>query len=447
MTQILDYRNSDFRSIIIIATISLLATSCHKSDNDPEISLSEYELINGKQFVYHAIPDKYNAGCDESTSFNHITENGLAGELFINVGNDEKKGKTYTITSYSSNLDDLPKEVTVRDFDFSDADMSVVRPERYANNIKINFVNCKFKSFMNGKPYNDNKLSFTFDYCTFTGGVKEINISLNHCKIGGFIGDAMNPLKDFTCINTFVCDLLPDANVTGTHIDGAQTYGREGVEGGNIKFDNVRFEFPSFHYDGYKDECNACIMFQLEFGNVNNCSYTNLYCNGGGKWYPLYLTTGKGGTSFSQKNLVMKSVKVSDNFGAIFYPTTYDQNAKVENVDHFSELYISSVFAQNNKLHIICSNDSHLDKTLIIKTESKEYTFEIPHCPSNFALNGEIDGKTNPNESLNDKNGKPYTKYRYKDMPFDIDCQIDIVSGNLMCFDGEAKILDINIAK
>lgn len=443
MTQILDYRKSDFRSIIIIATISLLATSCHKSDNDPEISLSEYELINGKQFVYHAIPDKYNAGCDEATSFNHITENGLAGELFINVGNDDKKGKSYTITSYSSNLDDLPKEVTVRDFDFSDADMSVVHPEKFANNIKINFVNCKFKGFYNGGPYNENKLSFTFDYCTFTGGVKEINISLNHCKIGGFIGDAMNPLKDFTCINTFVCDLLPDANVTGTHIDGAQTYGREGVEGGNIKFDNVRFEFPSFHYDGYKDECNACIMFQLEFGNVNNCSYTNLYCNGGGKWYPLYLTTG----AFVQKNIVMKNVKVSDNFGAIFYPTTYDQNAKVENVDHFSELYISSVFAQNNKLHIICSNDSHLDKTLIIKTESKEYTFDIPHCPSNFALNGEIDGKVNPNESFTDKNGKKYTEYRFKDMPFDIDCPIDLTTGNIMCFDGDKMVLEVKVGE
>ena len=53
-------------------------------------------------------------------------------------------------------------------------------------------------------------------------------------------------------------------------------------------------------------------MFQLEYGNVSNCTFQNLYCNGGGKWYPLYLTNGKGGTSFSQKNLVMKNVKVSD---------------------------------------------------------------------------------------------------------------------------------------
>lgn len=445
MSQFIDNKPMKFQNIILAATISLLATSCHKSDND-DIVVDNFSR-NGANFYYAAIPDKYNSGCDEATSFNRLSESGLAGELFINVGNDDKKGKSYTITSYSSNLTDLPKEVIVRDYDFSDADMNVVRPERYDKNIKINFVNCKFKGFYNGGPYNDNKLSFTFDYCTFAGGVKEINIALNHCKIGGFIGDAMNPLKNFTCLNTYVSDLLPEANVTGTHIDGAQTYGREGVEGGNIKFDNVRFEFPSFHFDGYKDECNACIMFQLEFGDANNCSYTNLYCNGGGKWYPLYLTNGKGGTSFSQKNLVMKNVKVSDNFGTIFYPTTYDQNAKVENVDHFSDLYISSVFAADGKLHIICSNDSHLDKTLIIKTESKEYTFEMPHCPSNFALNGEIDGKVNPNESLTDKNGKKYTEYRFKDMPFDIDCQIDITSGNIMCFDGEKMVLEVKVGE
>ena len=188
-------------------------------------------------------------------------------------------------------------------------------------------------------------------------------------------------------------------------------------------------------------------MFQLEFGDINNCTFENLYCNGGGKWYPLYLTNGKGNKAFSQKNLVMKNVKVSDNFGTIFYPTSYDDKATVENVDHFSDLYISSVFESGNKLHIICSNDSHLDKTLIIKTESKEYTFDIPHCPSNFALNGEIDGKVNPDEALADKNGKKYTSYRYKDMPFDLDCPIDITSGNIMCFDGEKMILEVKVGE
>ena len=429
------------QTIILAATLSVLAFSCHKSDND-DCVVDNFSR-NGATFYYAAIPDKYNSGCNETTSFQTLAESGNAGELFVNVGSNEKSGKYYTITSYSSNLTDLPKEVTVRDFDFSDADMNVVHPERFANNIKINFVNCKFKSFLNSKPYDDNKLSFSFDYCTFLGGVKEINITLNHCKIGGFIGDAMNPLSNFTCLNTFVCDLLPNANVTGTHIDGAQMYGREGFVGGNIKFNNVRFEFPSFHFEGYADGCNACIMFQLEFGDINNCTFENLICNGGGKWYPLYMTRGK----FNQNNLVMRNVKVSDNFGTIFYPTTYDDKCKIENVEHSSDMYISSVFESGNKLHIICSNDSHLDKTLIIKTESREYTFNISHCPSNFALNGEIDTKVNAEESLTDSNGKSYSQYRYKDMPFDLDCPIDLTSGNIMCFDGEKMILEVKVGE
>lgn len=32
---------------------------------------------------------------------------------------------------------------------------------------------------------------------------------------------------------------------------------------------------------------NACVMFQLEFSDVDNVSFENLYVNGGGKWFPI----------------------------------------------------------------------------------------------------------------------------------------------------------------
>ena len=139
---------------------------------------------------------------------------------------------------------------------------------------------------------------------------------------------------------------------------------------------------------------------------------------------------------------------VVDNFsrnGANFYyaaiPDKY--NSGCDEATSFNRLSESGLAGEL----FICSNDSHLDKTLIIKTESTEYTFEIPHCPSNFALNGEIDGKVNPNESLTDKNGKKYTEYRFKDMPFDLDCPIDLTTGNIMCFDGEKMILEVKVGE
>ncbi|MCQ2976061.1 MAG: hypothetical protein MJ211_14765 [Bacteroidales bacterium] len=425
---------------LILSTAFTTSCSKDKDENSPEPS-----FINGKNFLYAGIPDKYNTGCDEQTSFYKLENDGLANQVFIKLRRDDNNKLTeYIITSYSDNLDNLPNETTIENYDFSDANMTIISPDRYSSNKKIIFKNCKFKAFGNRKPYDDNKVSVYFENCTFNGGVNEVNISLNRCKIGGFIGDAMNPLKNFECKNSYICDLLPSANVSGTHIDGFQIYGREGIKGGNIKFDNVRFEIPSIHYDGYSDCVNACVMFQLEFGDVDNCTFQNLICNGGGKWFPIYLSRGKPADKHSQKNLVLKNVKVSDNFGTIFYSGSYDENAIVTNVEHFSQLYISSVIIDNeNKTHIICTNDTHLDKTLIIKTDDDEYSFEIPHCPSNWALNGEIDGKVNPNESLSDIKGKKYTKYRFSDMPFDIDCVIDKPCSSIICYDGGDEILNL----
>ena len=412
-------------------------------NHDVSPDLSSYEIINGNHFMYAGIPDKYNTGCDPNTSFATINEDGYAGELYVRVQVSDGV-KSYVVQG--ARIDASPDEITVKDYDFSDGKMRTTQPDIVANVKKIRFVNCKFNGFANAKPYETNKMYFTFEHCTFTGGVNEVNITLKSCRIGGFIGDAMNPLKNFNCYDTFVCDLLPAANVTGTHIDGMQTYGREGCEGGNIMFDNVRFEFPSIHYDGYDDNCNACIMFQLEYGNVSNCTFQNLYCNGGGKWYPLYVTDGKKGKTFVQDNLAVKNVKVSDNFGTIFYADNFDQRCKVENVEHFSEIYVSSIFVgSDGKMHVICSNDSHIDHSLTIKTDKDEYEFPIPHCPSNWALNGVIDTKTNPDEPLKDHNGRPYTQYRYADMPFDIDCVVDMPAKYVNCLSGGKEILKVEL--
>jgi len=416
-------------------------------------SSTEEEYYSNIGFLYSAIPDKYNCGANESTAINTLDEDGLLNGVYIKI--DKRDTKFYVITSYvPKNTPELPASVTIEDYNFSDADFRIYNPDRYSEKKTITFKNCKFKSFKNNGAYDDNKINIIFEHCSFGGGVNEVNIELNWCKIGHFPTDGMNPLKNFTVKNCFVYDLACEGNKNGTHIDGFQIYGRGNTKGGNILFDNVRFEIPSIYYEGNTSYVNACVMYQLEYGDVSNCTFQNLICNGGGKWYPIYFkktkckqdgTYYKKGEAFPESNVSLKNVLVSNNFDKIFYPTEHYESADIQNVTHLDKLYVSSIFkTDDNKIHIICSNDTRDDKELTVITDKETYRFEMPHCPSNWALGGEKGNRAVPNESLVDKNGIPYKSYTYKDLPFDVDC---IISGDvktIKCYDDQTLLAQWN---
>lgn len=436
--------------IMIIFLLGSCKFSVRSSDNNKIVF--DYNYYNDKKFTYMSIPDKYNFGPDLNVSFNRLNEDGLVNGVYIKI--DTRSDKTYIITSYiPKEVDEMPSEVTISNYDFSDANFKIYNPDRYSEEKHIKFVNCKFKGFANCGPYDENKCYFTFDHCSFCGGVNEVNITLNWCTIGHFESDAMNPLKNFTAQYCYIYDLACEGNSAGKHIDGFQIYGRGDTLGGNILIDNVRFEMPSINFGENTPAINACVMYQLEYGDVSNCTFSNLICNGGGKWYPLYFKKTKckkdgkyfkQGDEFPERNAVLKNVKVSNNFGTIFYPTEHYENAVIENVNHFDKLYVSSIFIDNKgNTHVICTNDTSIDKILTVKTENGDYTFEIPHCPSNWALGGEIDKKVNPDESLTDNNGRSYTTYKFEDMPFDIDCEITCNCNSVKCYDNETLIAEV----
>lgn len=275
----------------------------------------------------------------------------------------------------------------------------------------------------------------------------------------------MNPLREFSANNLYIYDLAHDANSKEIHLDGIQIYGNQRsrknvlngkwiskVETGRIHYKNVRFEIPSVNFGAEnKAYVNACVMFQLEFSDVDDVSFENLYVNGGGKWFPLYMDYGKNnersknGISWSHKNLAMKNVMVSNNFGDIFYPQLLS-DAKITNVKHHDYLFVTSVWKdENGTAHILVTNDTNSDKTLTIKTDKGIYDFKIPHCPSNWALNGEIDKATNPDEKLEDSNGKPYTEYKFSDFPFDIEYQIPGSPNFILCFQEEKQIRYVSL--
>lgn len=436
--------------ILFVSALSFFSCSISSDDDPNRIRQNSWDYVN--------IPDKRNCGADESESFTVAGDDTeIAPGVTVTFRTDTDK---FNFSSYK--IKELPERTTVCNFDFSSHDFVTLGMNRY-NRIKtVVFENCKFKGFRNEavSPDSAGKVYFVFNNCSFGGNVSSSYITLNNCKIGGFTSDAMNPLREFYAKNLYVYDLAHEALSGELHLDGIQIYGDQRsrqnvvdgkwiskVETGEIHFDNVRFEIPSINLGAEnKAYVNACVMFQLEFSDVDNVSFKNLYVNGGGKWFPLYLDYGKNnersknGVSWSHKNLAMQNVLVSNNFGTIFYPQLLS-DAKIENVDHHNYLFVTSVWKdESGNAHFLVTNDTNSDKTLTVKTDRGIFTYEIPHCPSNWALGGEIDKGVNPNESLADSAGKPYTEYKFSDLPFDMEYTVPGSPSFILCYQGEEKI-------
>lgn len=436
----------------ILLAVTLISFSCKiSSDNDPNrIRQNSWDCAN--------IPDSRNCGADESVNFSVASgDTEIAPNVTITFREDTDK---FNFSSYK--VKNLPERMSVRDFDFSSHDFVTLGMGRYNGRKTIVFENCKFKAFRNDavSPDSTGKVYFIFNNCSFGGNVSSSYITLNNCKIGGFTSDAMNPLREFYAKNLYVYDLAHEPLAGELHLDGIQIYGNQSsrrnvvdgkwiskLETGEIHFDNVRFEIPSINFGAEnKAYVNACVMFQLEFSDVDNVSFKNLYVNGGGKWFPLYMDYGKNnersknGVSWSHKNLVMQNVLVSNNFGTIFYPQLLS-DAKIENVNHHNYLFVTSVWKdEKGDAHFLVTNDTNSDKTLTVKTDKGIFEYKIPHCPSNWALGGEIDKGLNPTEPLVDSAGKPYTEYKFSDLPFDIEYIIPGSPNFILCYQGEEKI-------
>ncbi len=410
------------------------------------------------------IPDKYNTGPLENTVFKKLASTGDIAENVNLTFRTDTNPPSYVLTSYGPNKENLPDKCVIRDYDFSDYNFSISGSDRYSHNKHIVFENCKFKGFRNDSASPDSsRMYVTFNRCSFEGGVNSSYITLNNCKIGGFTSDGMNPLREFYGNNLYIYDLFHNVVSGEIHVDGMQIYGDSRsrnnsfdymgekwiskAETGNIHFYNVRFEIPSIHFDGMGKgtAVNACVMFQLEFSDVDDVSFENLYVNGGGKWYPIYLDHGKNNGcspsgAWSHKNLTMKNVMVSNNFGEIFYPDLIE-DAVIQNVSHHDKLFVSSVWKDENGVaHVIASNDTNSNKTLTVKSDSGIFSFKIPRCPSNWVLNGELNAKVKSDEGLADESGRSYMTYRFEDMPFDLDCKIDGNPSFVVCYQGDEQI-------
>lgn len=437
-------KRSFFILSIFIIAMSLL--SCRHEIDDGRFHETLFDQIQ--------IPDRHNTGTNKETKFQKLNE---TGEIFPGVILQKRiEEDRYVLSSWANNLETFPDICVIEDFDFSDMDFVVFNSERFPNDKKIIFSNCRFKAFNNPPSEKGRtRIYFEFHHCDFGGNVSSSYITLNDCKIGGFTNDGMNPLAEFHADRLYIYDLMHDARTDEIHVDGFQIYGdyraKENeidghwvsrIDTGNIYLKNVRFEIPSVFFPGNTSYVNSCIMFQLEFSDVDDVRFENMFVNGGGKYGSIFMDSGKNNEKsvrgkWSHRNLSLRNAYVSDNIQQIYYKDLL-KDAERKNVVYNSDVYITSVWKDaDGTVHIIASNDTRTDATVTVKTDVGTFSFEIPHCPSNWALAGEIADGPDPKESPVDKNGKAYTTYRWEDFPFDREFKFSGDPDFIACYQNE----------
>lgn len=442
--------------ITICILLCFVCFSCRIFFFDPDhIIQNEWDLT--------VVPDKYNTGVPQDAVLTKFSGSGnIADNVFISFRTDMTPNQFNLSYSSSKNL---PDRVVIKNIDFSDYDFVVLGTHNYPRTKYITFENCKFKGFRNeAVEKGQSRIYFTFNRCSFSGGVTNSYITLNNCQIGGFVSDAINPLREFYANNLYIYNLFHKTNDDYKHVDGIQIFGDprsrnhevngfwySTVERGEIHFKNLRFEIPALHFSPLPKETqvNSCIMVQLEYSDVDDISFETVYANGG-YYFPLRIVDGvradhseKG--LWSHKNLLFKDIMVSNNYKTPLLTQYKSNDHEVTNVGHHNQLFVSSVWKdKNGTAHIIVSNDTKTDKVLTVKTDKKTYTFKIPHCPSDYALNEDRAHNKNPDEKYVDNNGKAYTEYTWEDMPFDLDMKISGDPAFVLCYDGNEKIRYVN---
>lgn len=302
--------------------------------------------IDEKHYNYmyhdiHIIPDKYNTGVDNSIQLEAET-------LYIDLNSKEYKNETGVIVYENK--------------DFSSSDALIPNGWGYVGEgLKLVFNNCKFRKFR--QPYDADKVEIEFNNCTFMMMATAYRSTFNKCFFGNFDknvdGDACNPKINCVLNDCYIADVVVRTDAQGEdHIDGTQV-----LNGDNVEFNNCRWECPDINYT-YKQ---GGVSYAVYIQDSTNCRLNNCYINGGGN-YSISCT--KEGSS-------IKNSFVGQSFiNKPFYPT---HKTDIENVDLFNSLYVSSVWKdENNYLHFIVSNDTKIDREIVVLTNIGVTKFSIP---------------------------------------------------------------------
>lgn len=375
--------------------------------------------ITHTQNDYNVIPDKYNTGVNKNISLTPVTDtifietsNGVPLEITYRIDSDY-----YVINQYANV--NIPDEIVVENYDFTSlSKFLTTNIARYETRKTIIFNNCKFNGIQHS-GYGSSQVDFIFNNCTFNGCIVASDVTLNNCLIENTnTADGLKLAENASINNCFVSNLMNNSVTYSSHTDGVQFTGYQDSITKNVHFNNVRFAFPQFYWDGTNvAAANAAIMLSMEYSDADNITFENIIIDMGSKYYPIYNVDSD---NWNETNIVFKNIKVSDTYDTIFYTSSYNNEATVENVDFNSKLYVSSIWKDDSsKTHIICTNNTKINKTLKIVTNLGEYSFDINRSPSQYEL-------------LNDTT---YQSYTYEDMPYDVEFIIEEDINYLVCYD------------
>ena len=376
--------------------------------------VGETALINNNIITDNLIiPDKFNTGAKDTSNLTKVTVEGIfnnfqfklsSTELVANWNYTNEQGKDYVLENY----------------DFTNFGIRTYSSENISKNTTVTFNNCIFAAvkLSEVKSYN---IKYIFNNCTFYSIASGSNAEFNNCRFASTLGDCTNAFANVNYNNCLLTE-IPGYSTTGAHLDGIQLYGRENVKVEDVHMNNCRIIAPAIEPENSTSHVNACIMLKLDYNDADNVSFENMHINGGG--YTIYSQP----MAFKMTNISFKNISVgcTYRFGPLYKASLVEQDygwngAKHENTEETSNLYLGSVWKQNNSLHLSVTNDTNEEKSLkVVLSDGSTKQYTIPKCP---------------------KFKEFTTGMKYDDFPFDKEIVIDgIDSSYVQCYDGDTLI-------
>lgn len=362
-------------------------------------------LIMPTQCDVRIIPDKYNTGCK--------------GDLVLLDGETKVEGITVTYSGKKMVLDfkyrnkEASDEYIIENYDFTKHSIVVYNEHRVTDKkIKLVFNNCKFSHFRTGRLASD-VFSYEFNNCSlerFSGS----NATFSNCHFGGSYCDGLVPFNNVTVKDSYFSGfVVDDPSGKSTHTDGTQMYGYSDSMVQNVLFSNCRFEMPAIKTTNRASYINSCIMLQMEYNDANNVVIEDCIVNGG--IYSIYASTKRDNLNIT--NVFFRNIRIGSakRYGNI-YPKKHE-NVVFDNVLDQDSLYVSSVWHDGEKTHVIVSNDTNQERILRVVTGRCSRDYIIKPCP----------------------NGKQLKIENYvtsfEDFPFDVEVKVDGIANYVICFD------------
>ena len=372
-------------------------------DDEKTPTSSGVITINQSNADLRVIPDKYNTGVNQAIALTKVSPSDTVNGVAFTFDGSQTKNVldfAYKNTTFSGT-------VTFDNIDFSAYPFVLQNESLVTRNITLIFNNCKFSNIFSSKA--DSTISLQFNNCTINsfGGS---NATFTRCSFGGTSGDAINPFRNVFITDCYISDMSYALDSGVVHTDGTQIYGAKDLDAYNIHFQNTRFEIPQLVTTTSNAYVNACIMIQLEYSNGVNISFDNCYINGGG--YSIYAWAKN--TNYSLTNVRLSNINVGGvrKFGQIYQPVS--PGVTTENINDTSSLYVASVWKDSAGTHLSVTNDTNVKRTLQVLTDTGEYTFDIPACPTSAEITAGL---------------------TFKDFPFDLDKVIPADCKWVVCYD------------